>query len=155
LREGFRLLKWIDIPPTWLLGALLLAWGLDRLVPGLGFDLGWMRMLGDGLVLMGLAVMGVGLFELLSHRTTFIPRRKPMAFARGGIYRITRNPIYLGDALVLAGAILHWDVLPALGLVPAFMALITWRFIRGEEAGLRAAFGPDAELWFGQVRRWL
>ena len=80
--------------------------------------------------------MGLGAFELVRHHTTFIPRRMPSAFVRQGIFRLSRNPIYLGDALVLAGAILHWDVLPALVLVPAFWRLITRRFIVGEEAGL-------------------
>lgn len=149
------MLKWIDIPPVWLLGALALAWGLDRLAPGLGFGWRWTRFLGDGLVGLGLAAMAAGVLELLRRRTSFIPRRVPAAFARGGIYRITRNPIYLGDALVLTGAILHLDVLPALVLVPAFAWLITRRFILGEEAGLRARFGDEAEAWFGQVRRWL
>lgn len=149
------MLKWLDIPPTWLLAALLGAFGLDRLVPGLGFDLGVTRLIGDAMVVAGLGAMAAGVLELLRRHTTFIPRRRPSAFARGGIYRLSRNPIYLGDALLLAGAILHWDVLPALVLVPVFTGLITARFIRGEEAGLLAAFGDEAEMWFARVRRWI
>ena len=148
-------LRWIDLPPVWLIGALALAFGLDRLVPGLGPGLAPLRWLGDALVVAGLGAMGLGAFELVRHHTTFIPRRKPSHFVRQGIFRISRNPIYLGDALVLTGAILHWDVLPALVLVPAFMALITRRFILGEEAGLVEVFGRSAEAWFSKVRRWL
>ena len=154
-RRTMNLLKWIDLPPVWLIGTLGAAFGLDRMLPGLGlgFDpLGW---LGQALVAAGLGAMGLGAFELVRHRTTFIPRRKPSHFVRQGIFRVSRNPIYLGDALVLTGAILHWDVLPALVLVPAFMALITRRFILGEEAGLIEAFGRSAEAWFARVRRWL
>lgn len=72
-----------------------------------------------------------------------------------GYLRITRNPIYLGDALVLAGAILHWDVLPALVLVPLFGGFIQRRFIRWEETRLIESFGDEARAWMGQVRRWL
>jgi protein-S-isoprenylcysteine O-methyltransferase Ste14 len=73
---------------------------------------------------------------------------------RGGIYRLTRNPIYLADALILTGAILRWDA-ASLVLVPVFMAVIQRRFILGEEAGLRTAFGADFERYAAQVRRWL
>lgn len=149
------LFRWFDIPPAWLAGALGLTWGLDRLVPGLGLGLGWLQRLGDGLVLLGLVSMALGAWELVRHHTTFVPRQRPSEFVRQGIYRLSRNPIYLGDALVLAGAALHWDVLPALLLVPAFGGLIARRFIRGEEAGLIAAFGDEVEAWFARVRRWL
>jgi len=149
------MLRWLDIPPFWLIGALGLTWGFDGLVPGLGAGLGWLRTLGDLMVLAGLVSMALGALELMRHHTSFIPRHRPDAFVRQGIYRLTRNPIYLGDALVLTGAVLHWDVLPALILVPGFMALIQNRFIKGEEAGLVAAFGDEAKAWFGRVRRWL
>ena len=134
------LVKWIDLPPVWLIGALGLALGLDRLAPGLGLGSAPLSWLGVVLIGAGGVAMGLGAFELVRHRTTFIPRRKPSHFVRQGIFRISRNPIYLGDALVL---------------VPAFMALIARRFIRGEEAGLVEAFGRSAEAWFGKVRRWL
>lgn len=149
------MLRWLDIPPFWLLGALGLSFGLDSLLPGLGFGLRWLSRLGDALVLLGMLSMALGALELIRRHTSFIPRHRPSALARDGIYRLTRNPIYLGDALVLTGAVLHWDVLPALLLVPGFMALIRRRFIRGEEAGLLAAFGDEAEAWFARVRRWL
>lgn len=149
------MLKWIDIPPSWLLATLGLTWGFDRLAPGLATGWGWISDLGTLLVGLGLASMALGAWELVRHHTTFIPRRVPTNFVQQGIYRLTRNPIYLGDALVLAGAALYWDILPALVLVPAFTGLISRRFIAGEEAGLVARFGGEVEDWFGKVRRWL
>lgn len=149
------MLKWIDIPPSWLLAALGSVWALDRVAPGLATGFHWLSRIGDGLVLLGLVAMGLGAWELMRHHTTFIPRRVPTNFVQQGIYRISRNPIYLGDALVLAGASLHWDVWPALALVPAFGAFITRRYIRGEEDGLRARFGDEVEAWFAKVRRWI
>ncbi|GKY88559.1 methyltransferase family protein [Sinisalibacter aestuarii] len=149
------MLKWLDIPPSWLIGALGLTWALDRIAPWLATGLSWITWLGDAMVIAGLGAMGLGAWELVRHHTTFIPRRVPTRFVRQGIYRLSRNPIYLGDALVLAGAALHWDVLPALVLLPAFTGIITRRFIRGEEAGLRARFGDEVEAWFATVRRWI
>lgn len=147
--------RWLDIPPIWLLAALGVAFGLDRAVPGLGFGLDWTRWLGDALIVTGLGAMAAAVWEFLRARTSFIPRRVPTSFLRGGIYRLSRNPIYLGDALVLTGAILRWDVLPALVLVPLFAATISRRFIRWEEGRLIATFGEEAQEWMGRVRRWL
>ncbi|HHC29437.1 MAG TPA: isoprenylcysteine carboxylmethyltransferase family protein [Rhodobacterales bacterium] len=149
------MLKWIDIPPSWLLAALAGTWSLDRFVPGLATGLAWVEWAGQVLVGLGLVSMALGAWELVRHHTTFVPRKVPTEFVRQGIYRLTRNPIYLGDALVLAGAALYWDVLPALALVPVFGGLISRRFIRGEEAGLRARFGSEVDAWFARVRRWL
>lgn len=150
-----RILRGLDIPPGWLALCAGAAWGLDRLFPGLGLGIDWMRLMGDGLIGLGLGAMGLALWEFLRARTSFLPRRVPSSFIRRGIYRITRNPIYLGDALVLGGLILRWDVLAALPLVPLFMALITRRFILSEEAGLIAEFGDDFRNWAARVRRWI
>jgi protein-S-isoprenylcysteine O-methyltransferase Ste14 len=72
----------------------------------------------------------------------------------GGIYRHSRNPIYLADAMILAGAALLQDV-GALVLVPVFMAVISRRFIAGEEAALAARFAGAYREWAGNTRRWL
>lgn len=147
--------RWLDLPPVWLGLCLVLAYGLDRLVPGL--STGWItvRVVGAGLVLAGFGLMVAGAVELIRQKTTFIPRRYPSALAQGGIYRLSRNPIYMGDVLVLTGFILWWDVWPALLLVPLFMWIVTIRFIRGEERRLIASFGDEARDWFAQTRRWL
>ncbi|MCK0170532.1 DUF1295 domain-containing protein [Aliiroseovarius sp. S1123] len=150
-----RLLRLVDLPPIWLMAMAAVAFGLDRAVPGLGFDLGWTRWLGSGLVAVGLGVMGLAVWEFLRARTTIIPRQTPTSFLKSGIYRLTRNPIYLGDALVLGGLVLRWDVLPALILVPIFTRIITTRFIIGEEEGLTAIFGEEFKNWAATVRRWL
>lgn len=155
MRKGIPLLRWLDIPPTWLGVMLLSAFGLDRIVPGLGFGWSWSQVLGQALIVAGVGAMVAAVWSFIRARTSVIPRQVPSAFLRSGIYRFSRNPIYLGDVLVLAGAILHWDVLPALVLVPVFGGLIERRFIRGEEDGLRAAFGDEARDWMRQVRRWL
>ena len=88
------------------------------------------------------------------HQTTILPREVPGVLITTGMYRVSRNPIYLADAMILAGCCLIWDA-ASLGLVPLFMAVITWRFIRGEEAGMRRAFGERFEHWAGRTRRWV
>jgi protein-S-isoprenylcysteine O-methyltransferase Ste14 len=144
------MLRQIDIPPMWLALALAASWGLGWIWSGAG--LGW---IGLAVVLAGLALMLVAVLTMVKARTTFIPRRDPTALKTNGVFRLSRNPIYLGDALVLLGAILYWGAWIALPLVPAFMILITRRYIHGEESRLRLGFGEAYEAWAAHVPRWV
>ncbi|WP_424942960.1 methyltransferase [Aliiroseovarius crassostreae] len=150
-----KTMKVLDLPPVWLLGMMALAFAIARLFPGITVDLPWMKAVGVGLAGLGLIIMAAAMWEFLRAKTTIIPRQIPSAFLQRGIYRLSRNPIYLGDALVLFSAILWWGAPLALPLVPLFILLITHRFIKGEERGLRARFGAEFEVWAGKTRRWL
>jgi protein-S-isoprenylcysteine O-methyltransferase Ste14 len=148
-----RYLPLIDLPPVWLAAHLALAYGLS-LVP-LRFFGGAGQWLGAALVMTGVALMLAAVVEMTLARTTVIPRRNPASLVTTGIFRVSRNPIYLGDALVLTGAILWWDAGLALPLVAVFVWLIRTRFILDEEARLTTAFGPEFDLWSQRVRRWI
>jgi len=148
-----RLIRLFDWPPVWLAAFAALAWAVGRLwpmpeVPALAWA-------GRGLVGLGILLMVAAAARMIARHTTVIPHRDPSALVTGGVFRLSRNPIYLADALVLAGLVLHWSAWPALVLVPAFVAVITRRFIRGEEARLRAAFGAEFEAFAARTRRWL
>ena len=146
-------LRLIDLPPVWLAGFAAAAWGIGRLWPMP--DVPAQELAGRGLVALGLLLMTAAVAQMVALKTTFIPRQDPTALVTGGVFRLSRNPIYLADAMVLAGLILHWSAWPALILVPAFAALITRRFIRGEEARLDAAFGADYAAFRTRTRRWI
>jgi protein-S-isoprenylcysteine O-methyltransferase Ste14 len=148
------MLRKLDLPPVWLAGFAALVWAQPRLFGPVGLGR-WGEVLGAGLIGAGLALMAAAGVEFLRHRTTIVPHRMPAALVTTGIYRLSRNPIYLGDALILAGLALLWQALPALVLVPVFVWLINARFIRGEEARLAARFGADFAAWRDRVRRWL
>jgi protein-S-isoprenylcysteine O-methyltransferase Ste14 len=143
------LLREVDIPPLWLGLAVLAAWLLSWVwaVPGFA---------GLGVVLMalGLGLMLAAVVQMLVARTTPVPRRGPRVLVTGGLFRLSRNPIYLGDAIVLTGVILYLGAVLALPLVPAFMVLITRRYIVQEEAVLRAQFGAEFQMWTAQTGRW-
>jgi protein-S-isoprenylcysteine O-methyltransferase Ste14 len=148
-----RLLRQWESPPTWLALFLALAWVQSRVLPLV--DAGPAgRIAGAALIAAGLGVMLLAAIQFLRHRTTVLPREMPTAMIHSGIYRLSRNPIYLADALILAGAALRWDA-GALILVPLFMAIIRNRFILGEEAGLRARFGPVFDAYAARTRRWI
>jgi len=100
-------------------------------------------------------LMLLAVAQMALARTTFIPRRDPAALVVGGVFRVSRNPIYLGDALILTGAILYWGAWLALPLVPLFGVWITRRYILDEEARLRRGFGAGFDDWAARVPRWI
>jgi protein-S-isoprenylcysteine O-methyltransferase Ste14 len=148
-----RLLRQWESPPTWLALFLVLAALQARYLPLV--DLGRAGQVAGAVVIaVGAVIFIAALVQFRRHATTILPRETPSAMIDTGVYRLSRNPIYLADALFLAGAALWWDA-GALPLVPLFMAVITRRFIVGEEAGLRALFGPAFDRYAARTRRWL
>ncbi|GAA0303950.1 methyltransferase family protein [Rhodovulum strictum] len=149
-----RLIHHVELPPVWLALFAALAWLQARLFPmevtGRAGD-----VIGTGLVGAGLAVMGWAALQFLLARTSLIPRMRPDTLVTTGLYRFSRNPIYLADVAILLGLILIWDALPSLILVPLFVKVIEARFIRHEETLLRAHFGTAFDAYCGRVRRWL
>lgn len=148
--------KWIDIPPVWLLAALVLAWIQANHWPmGLSFGPVWADLLGGLLVGGGLVLMALAVYEMNRLRTTVIPHRDADVLVQSGIFSRSRNPIYLGDALVLTGLILYWDAVLALPLIPIFVWVIERRFIVPEENRLRRKFRADFARYAQKTRRWL
>ena len=149
-------MKWIDLPPVWLAGFLVLAWVQSAYWSmGLGFGGVWADFAGGILVGGGVLLMLLAFAEFRRHRTTVIPHETPSALIRSGIYKRSRNPIYLADALILAGLILRWDAVLALPLVPVFVWVIEKRFIVPEENRMRRTFRADFARYERDVRRWI
>jgi protein-S-isoprenylcysteine O-methyltransferase Ste14 len=148
-----RLLRQWESPPTWLLLMIALAALQARYLPLI--DAGRPgRIAGTVLIVGGLFIFTAALLQFWRHATTVMPRETPVAMIDSGIYRLSRNPIYLADTLFLAGAALWWDAASLL-LVPLFVMIITRRFILAEESGLRAVFGAAFDRYAAQTRRWL
>lgn len=144
--------KEIDFPPVWLTGFAVIGGLIGRVVP---VTTPVNDPLGAALVGGGIVLMLVAAGQMIIARTTLIPRRDPDAFVHGGVFRFSRNPIYLADAVLLAGLCFAWDALIALPLVAVFMMVITRRFILGEEARLMERFGEEYADYAGRTRRWL
>lgn len=147
-------MKILDLPPIWLLLALSLVWGIGWLVPLPLFGAAG-KLVGIILVLVGLGLMVSAVAQMRLAGTTFIPRRDPQALVTGGVFSFSRNPIYLGDVLVLTGVVLWWDVPLSLPLILAFISIIQARFILDEEARLKIGFGERFEQWSRKTSRWI
>lgn len=148
-----KVLDRLDLPPLWLLLYLAALGALGGVGPHL-YGPVW-DGIGIALIALALGLMGWAVAAMRAARTTIVPHRDPQALVTGGPFRWTRNPIYLGDAIVLLGAVFWTGTLLGLSLVPLFVAIITRRFILPEEDRLRAAFGQRFADWAADVRRWI
>ncbi|WP_353472416.1 isoprenylcysteine carboxylmethyltransferase family protein [Salipiger sp. H15] len=145
-----------DLPPVWLLACLCLARAQKASLPlGLGFGPVWADLLGGLLVGGGVLIAALALLEMRRARTTFMPHAEPDRLVTSGVFRLSRNPIYLGDVMILAGFIFYWDAVLSLVLLPIFVWLLEKRFIEPEEARLRRKFVAAFRNYETQTRRWL
>ena len=149
------ILKWVDIPPVWLGLFAALAFVQSTRVPVLQVGSATSDLLGGMLVGGGLILIALAAHAMFDARTTLTPHRDPAALVSTGIYRRSRNPIYLGDALILTGLMLRWEAWPSLILLPLFVWIITDRFIEPEEDRLRARFGTAFDRYTDTTRRWV
>jgi protein-S-isoprenylcysteine O-methyltransferase Ste14 len=145
-------------PPLITLLSILLALGVSRLTPGLATALpgaNWLALL---ILIAGLAVCLAGVIGFRQAKTTVNPLtpEKASSLVNGGIYRYSRNPMYLGFLLCVIAAGLYLQHLLALiiGSV-VFYAYINRFQIAPEERALTKVFGEEFTLYCGQVRRWL
>ncbi|MBE0454485.1 MAG: isoprenylcysteine carboxylmethyltransferase family protein [Roseovarius sp.] len=144
------------MPPVWLAGFLMLAWGQVTYFPmGLRLGGGWVDFAGGVLVGAGVLLIALAALEFRRHRTTIVPHKTPVRLITSGVFKRTRNPIYLGDALILAGLILRWEAVLALPLIPVFVWVIEKRFIEPEEDRMRRSFRADFARYCEKTRRWV
>lgn len=142
-----------DYPPIWLAGFALAGWAAGRAA---AHGPGWLAGGGLALVLTGLALMLWAAWTLGRARTTLDPHGQPRHLVTTGPFRLSRNPIYLADALILAGLCLAFRApLAAVPLVAGFVAVISARFIGPEEARLARAFPKAFAAYRQRTRRWI
>ena len=102
---------------------------------------------------LGLIFVSLGLFRRF--RTRPEPWQPSSALITSGIYRLSRNPMYLGMAVASAGIALYFESLAAAFLLAVVVAIIDRLVIQREERYLVRRFGPDYDAYRARVRRWL
>lgn len=146
------------IPPPLIMLLVGLMMGTSaRLFPALNLASPNNHTVAVAVALLGVAMSLVSIVAFKRARTTTDPRRPALAsnLINSGIYRYSRNPMYLGVLLVLAGwAVYLGNVLSILGLL-VFIAYITRFQIIPEERLLSQRFGVAFENYMKEVRRWL
>ncbi|PIE14214.1 MAG: S-isoprenylcysteine methyltransferase [Rhodobacterales bacterium] len=146
----------IELPPLWLAAFAALAWWQSTYYDmRLSFGPVWADFLGGLLIGGGLLLILLAATEFRRHHTTLMPHSKSSQLVQSGIYKRSRNPIYLGDAMILAGLILRWDAVLSLPLIPIFIWVIEKRFVLDEEKHLRRTYRALWASYERRVRRWL
>lgn len=114
-----------------------------------------LRLVGWAELLIGLSlnVWAVSTFSRL--RTTVIPMRPARTLAAEGPYKLTRNPMYLGFAIMYLGVSFVTNAFWVLLFLPEAIAFISLFVIRREESYLRREFGGSYDDYCSRVRRWI
>jgi protein-S-isoprenylcysteine O-methyltransferase Ste14 len=147
----------LKVPPPAV--ALLFAvtmWLLSASAPSLTLALPWRTLVAFILWSVGIAIALAGLFEFLRAKTTVNPLSPEAASAivTSGIYRYSRNPMYVGLLLALLGWSVWLSHLLPFALLPFFILYINRFQIEPEERALSVKFGGLYRDYRRSVRRW-
>jgi len=143
------------IPPPIVAACIAAAMlGLAWVVPALDFPVP--PVLAFPVAAVGALLDAIALVHFLRRRTTVNPLKPESASAlvTGGIYRLTRNPMYLGLATLLLAWAIYLGNLAALAGVPLFILYMNRFQIAPEERALEARFGAEYIAYRARVRRW-
>ena len=159
-REDVGNMNWLELKVPPLLLFLIVAagmWGLNQLIPQLSFTVPYQFVIGAVLILLGGLIGFAGLIEFARHKTTVHPLRphKASKIVDTGIYRRSRNPMYLALLICLTG----WGLILGnplnLFLIILFTLYIDRFQIEPEEQAMIERFGDDFLEYRENVRRWM
>lgn len=134
---------------------LALCWIVNWIFPlPLGFGLAG-KVVGLMMILVGIFLIIIAVVAFMARKTTVMPTRSPDKLVTDGIYRITRNPMYLGMLLILSGFPLMMDTVVGLICPAIFFFLMDRTLIPREENVVENAFGKSYLAYKSRTRRWI
>jgi protein-S-isoprenylcysteine O-methyltransferase Ste14 len=144
-------------PPLIYLGFLFLGWGLSRAIgeTGFGLPVDVRRILALVPIVAGLVIDGAAAGHFRRLGTAVEPWKPSSALATGGLYRFSRNPIYLGFAITYAGLAVAMNSPITLALLVPCLLVIDRFVIAREERYQQTKFGESYSAYRRSVRRWL
>jgi protein-S-isoprenylcysteine O-methyltransferase Ste14 len=148
----------LRIPPlAVMLVAAFLMWLVAWASPSMRLTIPASVALAIGIALMGMLVILAGIIEFQRARTTVNPMHPDAAstLVIQRVYASTRNPMYLGFAMMLLGWAVFLSHPLSFLIVPCFIAYMNRFQIVPEERALEGRFGSEFEVYRSRVRRWL
>ena len=143
------------LPPVYFLAALALAVLASFLFPFPVLIPPAARIAGLLPVVVGIALNLAADRQFKRRGTTVKPFQRSSALITDGVFRWSRNPMYLGMVLIVAGiALLEGTAIAWVG-VAALAIIFDQAFIRREERMLEETFGAEFEAYTRRARRWL
>jgi protein-S-isoprenylcysteine O-methyltransferase Ste14 len=144
-------------PPIVAVIFVLLMWGIAQVVPGLEISFPIRITLTLLFLMLGLSIILAGVITFNRVKTTINPLKPETAssLVTTGIYHFSRNPMYLGMAILLVAWAAYLASPAALLGVVGFVLCINQFQIAPEERAIAALFGQEFVDHQSQVRRWL
>lgn len=144
-------------PPIVALMCAAAIWVLARYLPSFEVAFPGQPIAAYALIGLGLLLDASSIAAFVRAKTTISPLspEKSAQLVETGFYRVTRNPMYLGLLLLLAGYALLQGSAVALPVLAFFIAYITQFQIKPEETRLAVLFGDDYQRYRQRVRRWI
>lgn len=130
--------------------AVLLHWAIP-----LRLELFTSVVVGALVIAIGFYTMMAGWWLFRKHRTVVCPTGTPSKLVVNGIYRITRNPMYLGMFIMLLGLAMIVGSIPFYAAAIAYLLVMEFVFCPYEEEKLLRLFGDEFLQYKSSVRRWL
>ena len=143
------------LPAVYLLLTLVVMWLVHYFFPAYQYVQEPLAYAGIVPVFLGIAISAVsaGLFKRAG--TGILPFDEATTLVTTGFYRYSRNPMYLGMFLMLAGSAFVLGSVGAAMPVAVFVLIIRNNFVLAEERFLEAGFGRQYLDYKSTVRRWL
>lgn len=148
----------LKIPPVAIvLIVAALMWLISAAVPEFTLSFPGRSFVSGFLVFVGITVTILGVFSFRRAKTTLNPMRpdSTSSLVVEGVYKVTRNPMYLGFLLVLLGWAVFLSNPLSYTFIPAFVVYMNRFQIAPEEKALEAVFQDIFRAYKAKVRRWL
>ena len=142
-------------PPLYFVLPLLVLLGVEWFAPTRTLPRPWSWLFGISFVVLGIVLNMAGAMTQRRAGTDFLPDHPSTKIVSTGVYSWTRNPMYLGFALITAGLALLANSWWALAAVPVGAILVQTQVIVREERYLERKFGAEYVNYKTRVRSWL
>ena len=142
----------VFLPPPLIFGGLL---ALGLLLDSDPLRVGPVSIIGMALATSGIVLIAIALGLFRTSKTRPEPWQPASSLVNRGLYRFTRNPMYLGMAMLSLGIAMAFTSLSGVFLALAALLIIDRAVVTREEAYLKRRFGQDYVAYMARVRRWL
>ncbi|MEE9447431.1 MAG: isoprenylcysteine carboxylmethyltransferase family protein [Arenicellales bacterium] len=144
-------------PPVYGLFTGLLIWMLNKWLPSLEIIPSNIQTLGWFILAFGVSIDIISLAQFHQNKTTLNPLKPDNAstIVATGMYRFSRNPMYLGMLIALIGWAVQMGNIAGFACLPLFVWIITQMQILPEERILKEKFGASYVDYLKRVRRWI